>query len=156
MSGRNYTFSSYQPNTYPFMPFGPSRPLLTRSVARPLTPTTLPALTPMSRPQPLLYFRSVALSMDNGAVDRHELTCTKRRRSEPIFQAPRPRLCRLSWAIPECKAFEDPIYPQWSSGSKEQDGCVSRPYCVNPKGEGVTYNAMGQRDRFRLLRTNFY
>lgn len=39
---------------YPLSPFGPRRPLFTRSETRPRTPTTRPSFTPMSRPQPLL------------------------------------------------------------------------------------------------------
>ncbi len=46
--------------TDPCMPFGPSRPLLTRSWIRPRTPTTLPSLTPMSIPQPLLSFHRIS------------------------------------------------------------------------------------------------
>lgn len=62
--------------TYPLSPFGPRRPLLTRSVARPLTPTTLPSLTPMSRPQPLLHTgqmldRSLCTQPQGVSTDLH-------------------------------------------------------------------------------------
>lgn len=40
--------------TDPLSPFGPRRPLLILSVTRPLTPTTLLSLTPISSPYPLL------------------------------------------------------------------------------------------------------
>jgi hypothetical protein len=40
--------------THPCKPFGPSRPLFTRSETRPRTPVTLPSLTPISIPHPLL------------------------------------------------------------------------------------------------------
>lgn len=36
-------------------PFGPSRPWLTMSTARPRTPTIVPSLTAISTPQPLLH-----------------------------------------------------------------------------------------------------
>src|SRR5437867_1925916 len=41
-------------NSHPCNPFGPNLPLLTLSLALPLTPTTFPSLTPMSSPHPLL------------------------------------------------------------------------------------------------------
>jgi len=42
---------------HPYRPFGPSRPRLTRSEARPRTPTITPSLTAMSSPHPLLHSR---------------------------------------------------------------------------------------------------
>lgn len=47
--------AGHGPYAYPCSPFGPRRPLFTRSFALPLAPTTLPSLTPMSSPQPLLH-----------------------------------------------------------------------------------------------------
>ena len=40
-------------DSQPCRPFGPSRPLFTRSTARPRTPTILPSLTPISSAHPL-------------------------------------------------------------------------------------------------------
>ena len=50
-------YSGYVVVVYPFNPFGPNRPLLTRSVVRPLTPTIFPSFTPMSIPHPLLCWQ---------------------------------------------------------------------------------------------------
>jgi hypothetical protein len=118
---------------YPVRPFGPSRPLFTRSVALPLTPTTLPFLTPISSPHPLLE------PVSNEAMDKHQcslFTCKEHRRSEPMIRVLHRRPCPPGWASRPCTGFEGPRCPRWhrGCGSRGQRNSPCLPFPLDCDG----------------------
>jgi hypothetical protein len=65
---------------HPCNPFGPKRPLFTRSIARPRIPTMRPSLTPMSRAHPVEQSTHVDCTQRSG--------CSRSRSSTRTGQMP--------------------------------------------------------------------